>query len=136
MKQSIAEIRREVDRPIIYFANVGASPLSAAGQVGADVMGIHWTVPLSRATEELGSETVLQGNLDPAALFSPRKELESAVRAVLTEGSGAAAHIFNLGHGIDSATDPDQLAFLVERVHECSIAPRQRFSSEPATPRV
>jgi uroporphyrinogen decarboxylase len=39
---------------------------------------------------------------------------------VLQEGAAARAHVFNLGHGIHHTTDPDRVAFLVDRVHELS----------------
>lgn len=120
MTRVVSEIRAQVDRPIIYFANGGATLLSDVQEVGADVVGIDWTLPLSRAVAQLGPGAVVQGNLDPAALFAPRDELDQAVRDVLREGAGAAAHVFNLGHGIHRTTDPDQVAYLVDRVHEHS----------------
>jgi len=116
LQGTISAIKAEVDRPVIYFANGGSSLLEAAWECGADVLGVDWTLPLSRAVAELGPEVVLQGNLDPAALFAPRHELGSAIDTVLAEGTAAAAHVFNLGHGIHSTTDPDQVAFLVDRV--------------------
>jgi uroporphyrinogen decarboxylase len=120
LKETVASIRSRVDRPIIYFANGGTQLLPWLHEVGADVLGVDWAVPMSRAVEELGAHTVVQGNLDPAALFAPRRELGTAIDAVLREGAGARAHIFNLGHGIHHATDPDQVAYLVDRVHETS----------------
>jgi uroporphyrinogen decarboxylase len=60
----------------------------------------------------------VQGNLDPAALFAPREEMEIQIRRVLNEAGDRPGHIFNLGHGIERTTDPDALAFLVDRVHE------------------
>jgi uroporphyrinogen decarboxylase len=120
MQRVVAEIRAQVDRPIIYFANGGATLVPDVKEVGADVVGIDWSLPLSRAVAQLGPGAVVQGNLDPAALFAPRDELDEAVRDVLREGAGAAAHVFNLGHGIHRTTDPDQVAFLVDRVHEQS----------------
>jgi uroporphyrinogen decarboxylase len=120
LKETVASLRAEVDRPIIYFANGGATLLEAAGEVGADVLGIDWTLPLSQAVERLGKGAVVQGNLDPAALFANRSELGTAADAVLQEGREAGAHVFNLGHGIHRTTDPDQVAFLVDRVHETS----------------
>lgn len=117
---TVAAIRAEVDVPVIYFANGGATLLGAARDIGADVLGVDWTNPLSRALAELGPEAVVQGNLDPAALFAPRDELGREIDRVLEEGSGAAAHVFNLGHGIHRTTDPDAVAFLVDRVHETS----------------
>jgi uroporphyrinogen decarboxylase len=120
LKRCVADVRTQVDRPIIYFANGGSTLLEAVAEIGADVLGIDWTLPLSSAVERLGPQAVVQGNLDPAALFAPRDELGAAVDAVLAEGTSAAAHIFNLGHGIHRTTDPDQVAYLVDRVHERS----------------
>ena len=113
----VESVRARVDRPIIYFANGAASLLPTVRQIGADVIGIDWTVPLSTAVHTLGKGTVVQGNLDPAALFAARPELAAATDEVLREGEAAKAHVFNLGHGIHRNTDPDQLAFLVDHVH-------------------
>jgi uroporphyrinogen decarboxylase len=120
LQRTVAEVRESVDRPIIYFANGGATLVEAAAEVGADVLGIDWTLPLSNAVKRIGPGAVVQGNLDPAALFAPRAELERAIDAVVSEGASAAAHIFNLGHGIHRTTDPDRVALLVDRVHETS----------------
>ena len=120
MQRVVSGVRAETHVPIIYFANGGATLLAEVKQVGADVVGIDWTLPLSRAVAQLGPDAVVQGNLDPAALFAPRAELDEAVRSVLSEGADARAHVFNLGHGIHRTTDPDQVAFLVDRVHEHS----------------
>lgn len=120
LQRIVARIRADVAQPLIYFAHGGSNLLEAVSEVGADVVGIDWTLPLSRAVATLGTDAVLQGNLDPAALFAPLGELEAAIRNVLTEGSGAAAHVFNLGHGIHPTTDPERVAFLVDHVHEAS----------------
>ncbi len=120
VREVVAAIRAEVDRPVIYFAHGGATLLEAAAETGADVLGIDWTLPLSQAVERLGGDTVVQGNLDPAALFARREELGREIDRVLAEGAGAAGHVFNLGHGIHRTTDPDAVAFLVDRVHETS----------------
>ncbi len=120
LRRTVDSIRAEVDRPIIYFANGGSTLLELSAEVGADVLGIDWTLPLSEARERLGPGAVLQGNLDPATLFAGPDELGAEIDAVLEEGAGLAAHIFNLGHGIHRLTDPDRLAFLVDRVHSSS----------------
>ncbi len=127
LRRTVEQVRSAVDRPIIYFANGGATLVEPATEVGADVLGIDWTLPLSRAVARIGPGAVVQGNLDPAALFAPLGELGQAVDAVLEEGRGAAAHIFNLGHGIHRTTDPDRVAYLVDRVHETS----ERLHGEP-----
>jgi uroporphyrinogen decarboxylase len=104
--------------PLIYFPNQGSTLLEDATGSGAHVMGIDWRIPLSRARAILGPEVAVQGNLDPAALFAPREALEAQIRRVLEEAGPGPGHIFNLGHGIERTTDPDALAFLVDRVHE------------------
>ncbi len=120
LQRIVRSVKEQVDRPLIYFANGGATLLEAAGEVGADVLGVDWTLPLSSAVTRLGNQAVVQGNLDPAALFAPRAELGAAIDTVLEEGRSAAAHVFNLGHGIHRTTDPGQVAYLVDRVHERS----------------
>ncbi|MEM7416838.1 MAG: uroporphyrinogen decarboxylase [Gemmatimonadota bacterium] len=120
LQDIIAGVKAEVDRPIIYFANGGSALLEAASETGADVIGLDWTRPLSAAVDRLGPDAVLQGNLDPSALFASRDELGREIDRIVSEGLGAAGHVFNLGHGIHRTTDPDQLGFLVDRVHETS----------------
>lgn len=120
LRETVAAIRREVERPVIYFANRGATLLEAVHEVGADVLGLDWTLPLSAAVARLGDKAVVQGNLDPATLFAARDELGAAADKVLQQGLAAQAHIFNLGHGIHRTTDPDHVALLVDRVHETS----------------
>lgn len=104
--------------PLIYFPNQGATLLDDAWNVGADVVGIDWRLPLSRARRVLGPSVAVQGNLDPAALFAPPKELERLIDRVLEEAGPSPGHVFNLGHGIERTTDPDAVARLVDYVHE------------------
>jgi uroporphyrinogen decarboxylase len=64
----------------------------------------------------------LQGNLDPVVLLAGWPVVERAARAVVDDGrsaidAGAAGHIFNLGHGVLPATDPQLLTDLVGLVH-------------------
>ena len=109
---------KDLGLPLIYFPNQGATILKDAGESGAHVLGVDWRLPLSDARQILGPDVAVQGNLDPAALFAPREELGSQIRRVLDEAGNEPGHIFNLGHGIERATDPDALAFLVDSVHE------------------
>ncbi|MGE0158304.1 MAG: uroporphyrinogen decarboxylase [Gemmatimonadales bacterium] len=119
-RRVVADVRAATGKPVVYFANGATNLLGEVREVGADVFGIDWTLPLSRAVEALGAQVVVQGNLDPAALFAPEAELDRSIRDVLREGSAARAHVFNLGHGIHHTTTPDRVAYLVDRVHELS----------------
>jgi uroporphyrinogen decarboxylase len=113
----ILEGIRDTGAPLLYFPFGGAHLLSEVGELEVDVVGIDWRIPLSRAVEELGTATTVQGNLNPAALFAPPDVMAAEARDVLREGRAAAGHVFNLGHGIDRRTDPDQVARLVDLVH-------------------
>jgi len=121
---ALPPVRRILDRlkalglPLIYFPNQGGTLLEDAALCGADVMGIDWRLPLSRARALVGPDMAVQGNLDPAALFAPREALGTQIQSVLREAGPEPGHIFNLGHGIERTTDPDAVAFLVDRVHE------------------
>ena len=109
---------RALNLPLIYFPNQGATLMEDVATLPADVIGVDWRLPLNRAREILGPEKAVQGNLDPAALFAPPEELIRRVDQVLHDAGGTPGHIFNLGHGIERSTDPDDVARLVDRVHE------------------
>jgi uroporphyrinogen decarboxylase len=117
VKRCVAGLK-DLGLPIIYFPNQGSTLMKDAGESGADVLGVDWRLPLSDAREILGPGIAVQGNMDPAALFAPREELGNQIRRVLDEAGDAPGHIFNLGHGIERTTDPDALAYLVDKVHE------------------
>jgi uroporphyrinogen decarboxylase len=104
--------------PRIYFPNLGGHLLPSVADLAADIVQVDWRVPLSMARRVLGAGKTLQGNLDPAALFASPERLRAEVDSVLAEASDVGGHIFNLGHGIERTTDPDQVARLVDHVHE------------------
>ncbi len=103
--------------PVILFVRGNASLLEQIKDLGADVLGIDWSFELSRAIEVVGSGQVVQGNLDPIALFAPPQELRRRAEAGVSAGKKARAHIFNLGHGISRHTDPEAMKRLVDIVH-------------------
>ncbi len=47
----------------------------------------------------------------------------AAARAILDQAAGRPGHVFNLGHGVIPGTDPDDLARLVDVVHEHVAGP-------------
>ncbi len=107
---------RDLDVPRIYFPNLGGHLLPSVAELDADVIQVDWRVPLRQARKVLGPEKVLQGNLDPTALFAPPERLRSEIDSVLDEARPGGRHIFNLGHGIERTTDPDQVSRLVEHL--------------------
>ena len=108
--------------PLIHFGVDTASLLPLLAQAGGDVIGLDWRTPLDWGWAQVGADRAVQGNLDPAALFAPRAELERRVRRVLAQAGGRPGHIFNLGHGILPETPVENVRAVVEMVHEFSIS--------------
>ncbi len=103
--------------PRIHFGVGTGELLGLMGEAGADVMGVDWRVPMDEAVRRVGPGKALQGNLDPAVLFSTREAVEAKTDEVLDAAADLEGHIFNLGHGVLPTTDPDALTRLVEHVH-------------------
>jgi uroporphyrinogen decarboxylase len=103
--------------PRIHFGVGTGELLGSMTAAGADVIGVDWRVPLDAAATRVPTGTVVQGNLDPAALFAPWPAVADRARDVLRRGRSATAHVFNLGHGVLPDTDPEMLARVVELVH-------------------
>lgn len=110
-------IVRGLDTPVIYFSTASAHLLPELATLGAAGVGVDWRIPLSRARDVLGPGTILQGNLDPAALLAPKEGMERMALAVLQEHPRRSGHVFNLGHGVLPETDPQRVKELVEFVH-------------------
>jgi len=102
---------------LCYFAINSAGILSEIKKTGADVTGVDWRIDMADATKKLGKKMVVQGNLDPCALFLPREKLEERVKDILWKGEAAKGHIFNLGHGILPQTPVENVIAMVEAVH-------------------
>ncbi|MCU1477367.1 MAG: uroporphyrinogen decarboxylase [Subtercola sp.] len=103
--------------PIVHFGVGTGELLKAMHDVGADVVGIDYRIPLDEASRRLGGSVTLQGNIDPALLAAPWPVLEAHVLDVLDRGKAAPAHVLNLGHGVPPETDPAVLTRLVDFVH-------------------
>ncbi|MGB9668342.1 MAG: uroporphyrinogen decarboxylase [Thermosulfidibacteraceae bacterium] len=116
----IEELKKKVDKPIIYFSTGTSGMLNTIKELNADCISIDWRISLKDAVKTIGSERVIQGNLDPVALFMDREKLKKRVDEILLAGLSAKAHIFNLGHGILPPTDPETVKWLVKYIHEKS----------------
>ncbi|MER7776846.1 uroporphyrinogen decarboxylase [Streptomyces sp. NBC_01723] len=103
--------------PRIHFGVGTGELLGLMGEAGADVVGVDWRVPMDEAARRVGPGKALQGNLDPAVLFSTPQAVETKAGEVLDAAAGLEGHVFNLGHGVLPTTDPDALTRLVEYVH-------------------
>jgi uroporphyrinogen decarboxylase len=109
---------RPLGVPTIHFGVDTTALLDLLREAGGEVIGLDWRVPLDEAWVWIGTDRAVQGNLDPVALFAPRRELEARVRDILRRADRRPGHIFNLGHGLLPATPVDHVKAVVELVHE------------------
>jgi uroporphyrinogen decarboxylase len=119
VKKVISELKKE-GVPIIYFSNDCAGILKDVRKSGADVIGIDWRIDIGDAIKKLGKKMVVQGNLDPCALFLPKEKIQEKVKEILWKGELAKGHIFNLGHGVLPETPVENVIAMVEAVHKIS----------------
>src|SRR5471032_2286437 len=132
MQQVVAQLKRDKDGvkiAAIVFTKGGGQWIEQIADIGADAVGLDWTVNLTRARQLVGHKVGLQGNLDPAILFASPDQIRAEVAKVLDAyGTPAAVagegHVFNLGHGISQFTPPENVAAMVEAVHAHSRAQR------------
>jgi uroporphyrinogen decarboxylase len=108
--------------PMTHFGVGTAELLGAMSAAGATVVGVDWRTSLTDAAGRVRAGTALQGNLDPVVLLAGWPVVETAAHKVVDDGrravdSGAAGHVFNLGHGVLPDTDPGIVTELVALVH-------------------
>ncbi len=108
---------RPLGVPAIHFGVGTAGILRLQAAAGGDVIGLDWRVDLAEGRDLVGGRPV-QGNLDPALLLGPWDATADAATAILDRAAGRPGHVFNLGHGVLPGTDPDDLARLVDLVHD------------------
>lgn len=114
-KPILERIRREVtEAPLIYFPKDGWFAMESMRDIGFDAIGIDWSVAPGYARSIFGADQVLQGNLDPCALYSDLENL--AAKANKTMDQFGRNHIFNLGHGVYPDMDKDHVKHLVDTI--------------------
>jgi uroporphyrinogen decarboxylase len=111
--------RRGGGVPIIYFLNGCAPYLDDYASSGADVLGVDFKVGIDEVRRRVGDGVALQGNMDPGALFASPDSIRARVADILAK-AGPVGHIFNLGHGVMPATNPEHVRAMVEAVRELS----------------
>ncbi len=99
VEKIISKIKRK-DEPVIFFAKGVHYNLNKLAGIGADVLGLDWTMDLGKVRREVGDKVALQGNLDPTALYANKNHIKESVKDILNSFGKGNGHIFNLGHGI------------------------------------
>jgi uroporphyrinogen decarboxylase len=106
--------------PLIHFATSSSTLLELMKRAGGDVIGVDWRIDIGEAWARIGYDVAIQGNLDPVILFGSVDLIKREVKRLLDCVGGRPGHIFNLGHGIFPTTPVENVATLVDIVHEFS----------------
>lgn len=124
MQRIVDQLTREkegVSIPVILFTKGGGLWLPDLAATGCDALGLDWSVDLAMARSLVGDRVALQGNMDPAIMATNPEAICAEVANILADFGNGSGHVFNLGHGITPTIDPDNVAALVDAVHETSI---------------
>ncbi|MDT8427817.1 MAG: uroporphyrinogen decarboxylase [Pseudomonadales bacterium] len=106
--------------PVIVFTKGGGLWLESLAASGANCVGLDWTIDISRARQQIGSQCALQGNMDPTLLYARPDRIRAEVGRILADFGQGSGHVFNLGHGITPEVDPENVAVFIDAVHELS----------------
>jgi uroporphyrinogen decarboxylase len=97
VQQVISQLGKAV--PVIYYTKASHHLLDSVVKAGADVLSVDWRVPLAALRKLAGPNVAIQGNLDPAVLFSTAETIQGNTLEIAAS-LGGRGHILNLGHGI------------------------------------
>jgi len=103
--------------PLILFAK-GAHFLDMLAKTQYDVISLDWTMDPKTSREKLPGK-VLQGNLDPCALYATDEDIKKLTKEMV-HAFGTGKYIANLGHGLYPDINPDKVGVFVQAVHDYS----------------
>lgn len=123
MQKIVAGLIRENEGrrvPVIVFTKNGGLWLEQIAAIGADCVGLDWTIDIGEARARIGNKVSLQGNMDPATLYAPPARIREEVALILKQYGKGDGHVFNLGHGIHQHVNPEHAKAFIDAVHELS----------------
>ena len=103
--------------PVIVFGKGCWFALPEMAKSGASALGVDWTCSARNARYLSGGQITLQGNYDPARLFSPISQIKKDVKKMI-DAFGKDRYIVNLGHGILPNIPVDHAKAFVDAVKE------------------
>ncbi|TRO67306.1 uroporphyrinogen decarboxylase [Christiangramia sabulilitoris] len=115
MQQIIDALKDEV--PVIAYGKGCWFALKEMSQSGASALGVDWTCEARNARYLSGGQITLQGNFDPARLYSKPIEIKYMVNDMI-KAFGKDRYIANLGHGILPDIPVDNARAFVDTVKE------------------
>lgn len=70
--------------PLVLYINGNGGLLERMKETGVDVIGLDWTIDMADGRRRLGPGVSVQGNVDPACLFSPLPALTDEIHRSLS----------------------------------------------------
>ncbi|XP_008673163.1 uroporphyrinogen decarboxylase 1, chloroplastic isoform X1 [Zea mays] len=81
IKKIVNRIKKECPHvPLVLYINGNGGLLERMKDTRVDVIGLDWTVDMADGRKRLGNGISVQGNVDPAFLFSPLPVLTDEIR--------------------------------------------------------
>lgn len=106
--------------PVILFTKGGGQWLEQMVKTGAHCLGLDWTTDIGEARRRVGQQVALQGNMDPAILYTNPGRIREEVASILDSYGEGTGHIFNLGHGVTPQATPENVSAYFKAVAELS----------------
>jgi uroporphyrinogen decarboxylase len=100
--------------PKTVFAKGAWFALEDLATLPCQIIGLDWNTTPEFAKAATRGTKILQGNLDPCALYADTKTIEKETLAMIRAFNGR--HIVNLGHGVYPDTPLDGVRAFVEAV--------------------
>lgn len=108
------------DVPKIVFAKGAFFARAEMNMLNCEVIGLDWNMGVHES-RSLMPDKILQGNLDPCALYGSFEDVKRETRKML-DAFGPHKHIANLGHGLYPDTEVDKVKCFIDTVKEYSAS--------------
>lgn len=100
--------------PKTVFAKGAWFALEDLAEIPCAVIGLDWNIPAAFARARTTPDKILQGNLDPCALYADRASIVSKTEDMIRQFG--RRHIVNLGHGVYPDTPLEGVKAFVDAV--------------------
>jgi uroporphyrinogen decarboxylase len=104
--------------PKTVFAKGAFFARENMNSINCNVVGLDWNMDI-KESRRLMPDKVLQGNLDPCALYGSFDDVKRETKKMLL-AFGPQKHIANLGHGLYPDTEVDKVKCYIDSVKEMS----------------
>lgn len=103
--------------PLTVFAKDAHFARRDMAKLNCNTIGLDWTMDIKESREMIGSDKVLQGNMDPCLLYADKETIKKETIKML-KAFGPEKHIANLGHGLYPDIEKDKVKFFVDTIKE------------------